>query len=103
MWSLTGYEMVDWSKPDFVGLHGYLSHDKNEVKMYIDFGQFKFYYSNIQEKTPIHLTWTEVYTLWLVYSGRIEESEKGYLEKLIEYGYLKDVDGVIRPNVVILR
>ena len=99
-WTLTGYENIDWKKPDFVGQHGYLSHDKNEVKKDIDFGQFKFMFKNIHEKTPEHLSWTEAYTLWLVCSGRTEACEKPYLEKLLEYGYLKK-DGAILPNVVI--
>ncbi|MBO5023294.1 MAG: sigma-70 family RNA polymerase sigma factor [Clostridia bacterium] len=99
-WIITGYETIDWKKPEFVGQHGYLSHDKNEVKKDIDFGQFKFMYNNIHEKTPDHLSWTEAYTLWLVCSGRIEASEKSYLEKLIEYGYLKKECSII-PNVVI--
>lgn len=99
-WTLTGYENIDWKKPEFVGQHGYLSHDKNEVKKDIDFGQFKFIYNNIYEKTPEHLSWMEAYTLWLVCSGRIEACEKSYLEKMLEYGYLKK-EGSIIPNVVI--
>ncbi|MBQ9106889.1 MAG: sigma-70 family RNA polymerase sigma factor [Clostridia bacterium] len=99
-WILTGYETIDWEKPKFVGLHGYLSHDKNEVKKDVDFGQFKFFFKNIQEKTPSHLNWMEAYTLWLVCSGRTEACEKSYLEKLLEYGYLKK-GGSIIPNVVI--
>ena len=99
-WVLTGYETIDWKKPEFVGQHGYLSHDKNEVKKDIDFGQFKFMCNNIHEKTPAHLSWIEAYTLWLVCNGRIEECEKSYLEKMLEYGYLKK-DGSIVPNVVI--
>jgi len=99
-WELTGYETIDWEKPEFVGQHGYISHDKDEVKRDIDFGQFKFYYKNICDKTPAHLSWTEAYTLWLVCSGRIEACDQSYLEKLLEYGYLKK-DGSILPNVVI--
>ena len=99
-WTLTGYENIDWKEPEFVGQHGYLSHDKNEVKKDIDFGQFKFIYNNIYEKTPEHLSWMEAYTLWLVCSGRIEACEKSYLEKMLEYGYLKK-EGSIIPNVVI--
>ena len=94
-WILTGYETIDWKKPEFVGQHGYISHDKNEVKKDIDYGQFKFYYKYICDKTPEHLSWKEAYTLWLVCSGRIEECEKSYLDKLLEYGYLKK-DGSIR-------
>ena len=99
-WTLTGYETIDWKKPDFVGLHGYRSYDKNEVKKDIEFGQFKFVFKNICEKTPEHLSWTEAYTLWLVCNERTEACEKPYLEKLLEYGYLKKDDSII-PKVVI--
>ncbi len=99
-WILTGYETIDWKKPEFIGQHGYISYDKNEVKKDIDYGQFKFYYKYICDKTPEHLSWKEAYTLWLVCSGRIEACEKSYLEKMLEYGYLKK-DGSIIPNVVI--
>ncbi len=102
-WTLTGYETIDWQKPDFVGLHGYLSHDENEMKFDIGFGQCKFFYKNIQEKTPIHLSWNEVYTLWLVCNGKTDECEHGYLEKMLEYGYLKKENSVILPNVVVIK
>ncbi len=102
-WELKGYEVIDWREPPFVGEHGYLSHDKNEIKIDIHFGQFKFRYKNIEEKTPIHLSYDEAYTLWLVCLGRTQESENGYLDKMIEYGYLKKVDGEIKPNVVIFN
>lgn len=101
-WTLYGYETIDWKEPAFVGLHGgYVSHDKNEVIQDIDFGQYKFWAGNFYEKTPEHLTYPELYTLWLVCTGKGEAGEKGYVEKLLEYGYLKEVDGVINPNVVI--
>ena len=99
-WDLTGYESIDWTPPAFVGLHGYRSYDVNEIKMNIDFGQFKFYYEYICDKTPDHLNWKEAYTLWLVCCGRIEACEKSYLEKLLEYGYLKKEDSIV-PNLVI--
>ncbi len=99
-WIITGYETIDWKQPEFVGQHGYLSHDTNEIKKDIEFAQFKFQYKNICNKTPTHLSWKEAYTLWLVCSGRIEACEKSYLEKLLEYGYLKKECSII-PNVVI--
>ena len=84
----------------FVGQHGYLSHDQEAIKKDVDFGQFKFYYKDIYDKTPVHLSWTEAYTLWLVCSGRIEACDQSYLKKLLDYGYLKKDDSII-PNVVI--
>ena len=99
-WIITGYETIDWKRPEFVGQHGYLSYDENEMKTDIDFAQFKFQYKRISDRTPVHLSWKEAYTLWLVCGGRIEACEKPYLEKLLEYGYLKK-DSSITPNVVI--
>ncbi|MDE7283531.1 MAG: sigma-70 family RNA polymerase sigma factor [Lachnospiraceae bacterium] len=100
-WTLTGYETVDWEEPAFVGLHGYLSHDKEEVKKEIDYGQYKFYTGGFYAKTPERLTYSEAYTLWLVCAGRAEDGEKGYIEKLLKYGYIKNTNGVIEPNVVV--
>lgn len=42
-WNLTGFEIVDFEKPSFVGLHGYSYPDKNAVKKVIDYGQYKFF------------------------------------------------------------
>ncbi len=102
-WILTGLETIDWENPMFVGLNGYLSYDMNEIKIDIDFGQFKFFYENIQAKTPEHLTYMEAYTLWLVCAGRIEECDKAYIEALIGYGYLKREDTKILPNILIFN
>ncbi len=99
-WILTGYETIDWETPPFVGQHGYLSYDSNEIKKDIDFGQFKFRYKNIYDKTPEFLNWAEVYTLWLVCDGKTDACERAYLEKLLEYGYLKK-ESSITPNIVI--
>ena len=99
-WTLTGYEVIDWKEPAFVGQNGYITYDENEVKEEINFAQFKFFFGNMQAKTPTHLSWAETYTLWLVCRGRIAECERGYLDKLLEYGYLKEA-GEIVPNLVI--
>ena len=99
-WELTGYETIDWTPPEFVGLHTYRSYDVNEIKKDIDFVQFKFNYKCIRDKTPEFLSWKEAYTLWLVCSGRIDACEKSYLERMLKYGYLKKDDSII-PNVVI--
>ncbi len=102
-WTVTGYEHIDWKKPAFVGQHGYISYDRHEVKRDIDFGQFKFFWQNIQSKTPEHLTWQEAYTLWLVCTEQANPCEKSDLEKLGKYGYLRWDDGDLRPNVVIFN
>ncbi len=101
-WTLTGYQTIDWAEPYFVGLHGWQSHDVKSPRIMVEFGQFKFNYKTIGQLTPEHISYQEAYNLWLVCSGKSEECERGYVDKLLEYGYLKTVDGVLTPNVLIL-
>jgi len=101
-WTLIGFEMIDWEEPYFVGQHGCMCYDEGEITKDIDFGQFKFYYNNIQALTPEHLTYQEAYALWLVCSGKAEEADKNNVKKLIKYGYIKEKDGAILPNLVVL-
>ena len=101
-WVLTGFETIDWEAPSFVGRHGYMTYDVNEMQNYVDFWQFKFGYNDICEKTPVYITYDEAYTLWLVCNGRINECEKKHIDALLEYGYLKN-NGIITPNVLIFK
>lgn len=100
-WVLKGYETIDWQEPPFVGQHGWHSYDENEVNMDLEFFQFKFNYESIADQTPEHLSWKEAYTLWLVCHGKAAECERGYIEQLLAYGYLKREGDAIVPNVVI--
>jgi RNA polymerase sigma factor (sigma-70 family) len=100
-WTLIGYELVDYKEPSFVGLHGYNYPDKNAIKRHIDYGQYKFYAKDLYPKTPEFLLYTDVYTLWLVCNGKIDECDQRYIDSLLKYGYLKKNDDVIEPNVVV--
>ena len=103
-WTLTGYEHpVDFNVPYFVGLHGYNYKDEKEIKMDIHFGQYKFYAKDLYNKTPFLINYNDAYTLWLVCNGKINECEKGYIDQLIQYGYLKKDNNVIKPNVLIFN
>lgn len=84
-----------------MGQHGWHSYDENEVNMDLEFFQFKFNYESIADQTPEHLSWKEAYTLWLVCHGKAAECERGYIEQLLAYGYLKREGDAIVPNVVI--
>ena len=102
-WILEGYESIDWEEPFFVGAHGYLAWDEPDIKKDIEFTQYKFYIQNHQKRTPEHLTYAEAYNLWLVCEGKEESAEKGYLEKLLEYGYLKKENDTVIPNILIFN
>jgi hypothetical protein len=103
-WTLTGYERpVDFNVPYFVGLHGYNYKDEKEIKIDIHYGQYKFYAKDLYNKTPQLINYNDAYTLWLVCNGKINECEKGYIDQLIQYGYLKKDNNVIKPNVLIFN
>ena len=105
-WGLTGYELVEYDEPKFVGQHGIYT--KNQIELndlieHFDFGQYKFYYGNHQAKTPEFLDYEEGRTLWFICDGKISECKQDYINNLLGYGYLKELSGIIEPNVVILR
>ena len=103
-WTLTGYEYpVDFSVPNFVGFHGYYYEDEKEIKIDVHYGQYKYYAKGLYSKTPVHINYNDAYTLWLVCNDRIDECDKGYIEQLLLYGYLKIENNKIRPNVLIFN
>ena len=103
-WTLTGYEHpVDFKEPYFVGEHGYNYNDEKEIKIDIHYGQYKFYVNGLYNKTPEHINYNDAYTLWLVCNGKIDDCEEGYINQLIHYGYLKNDNGVVKPNILIFN
>ena len=100
-WTLYGYQTIDWEEPAFVGQHGD-QYDKPDGDGTVGFWQYKFRYQNLCDRTPEYLYQGGVYTLWLLCTGRGEECIPAEVEKLLEYGYAKMVDGVLTPNVLIL-
>ena len=101
-WTLYGYQTIDWEKPAFVGQHGncYNYKPTGEVGT-VEFWQFKFSYQQICDRTPVNLYDKEIFNLWVVCKCMWEECESVYINKLLEYGYLKKVDDVLTPNLVI--
>ncbi len=100
-WIVTGYEICDFDAPDFVGQHGYLLYKNEKVTCDVDFGQYKFGYRCLCDMTPMHLNWQETYNLWLVCTDQRDKAEQFYVDKLLEYGYLKEENGTVLPNLVI--
>lgn len=99
-WTLYGYQTIDWREPGFVGQHGG-QYCKPEGEGTVDFWQYKFRYQNLCDRTPTYLHETGAYTLWLICHDRGEQCIPAEVEKLLEYGYLKKVDDVLTPNLVI--
>ena len=102
-WVITGYEDIDWKEPRYVGQHDHISYDENGTEKEINYAQYKFQIYDHDEKTPDFLTYDEAYNLWLVCCGKINETEKAHIKNLVKYGYLKEIDGKIEPNVVIFK
>lgn len=103
-WTLIGYEYpVEFKAPNFVGLHGYHYEDEKEIKIDIHYGQYKFYVNGLYSKTPEFINYYDAYTLWLICNGKIDECDKGYIDQLLSYGYLKNDNGIIKPNILIFN
>ena len=100
-WTITGFELVDYKEPEFVGLHGYLCSDKRDEKYDINYGQYKCYINGLYYKTPELLTYNDVHTLLLVAKGETDKCDKIYIDYLIEKGYLKNTNNIVEPNIVI--
>jgi len=45
----------------------------------------------------------DAYTIWLICNNRIDECENGYIKQLIKYGYLKNDNDVVKPNIIIFN
>lgn len=95
-WILTGYESVDLYYPDYGGLHTASADDLGNE---IEFGQYRLEYN--QEKLPQFLSYSEAKTLLLICQGDQKECNIFYVDKLIEYGYVKKINDTLKPNTVI--
>ncbi|MBQ8717956.1 MAG: hypothetical protein IJY66_01660, partial [Clostridia bacterium] len=99
-WTLYGYQIIDWEEPGFVGQHGN-NYQKPDGDGTVGFWQFKFFYRQMLHNTPAYLGTEEAYNLWLICVGKSEECKQEYVDKLLEYGYIKTVNGVLTPNVLV--
>lgn len=65
-WNLLGMEEYNGIRPDFVVQHG-AGIGLPEDEEIINFGQFKFNYKGIRDKTPMNLTHEQAKALMTVY------------------------------------
>lgn len=99
-WTLTGYETIDWSEPDFVGMHG--GGDMPEgAEIDVRFSQFKFQYKDMWNRQPVCVGYNNALALWQIVHGKADECDPHCVNKMIEYGYIRENNGVPEPNVVI--
>lgn len=85
-WTVTGYEIIDWEEPHFVGMHGGLTYEETEA---IQFWQYKFQWQNLWNNTPTFLTVPEAQTLRDAATGHADKCDPATLARLISYGYLR--------------
>ena len=86
-WDLLGLEDYKGDRPEFVGLHGCM--DTPDYSDYINFGQYKFNYKGICNKTPVHLKYEEVRALVAAARKELSGIPAAVLDRLVSYGYLK--------------
>jgi len=100
-WKILGLETVDFEEPLTVGRHGYMDPDKDSEDNHPVFGQFKYQYRNIEERTPLFLTYKEALTIWKVAVGREDECVPELLRRVAGYGYLRQTETGYMPAIVV--
>lgn len=100
-WDLLGLEDYKGDRPSFVGLHGCVDVPKNTNEVF-DFGQFKFNYKRIADRTPLHLTFEEVKAIISVAKRHTEEVPTELLDRLVNYGYLRKSENTYKPTFLIM-
>lgn len=92
-WDIVGYQDADIPYIPWVGQHG---SDTN-------FSQYKFQYKNIEAKTPSYLCAEEARTLAKVAEGKWEACRQIWLDKLLDYGYIKKNNSAYELAIVVLN
>ena len=92
-WDIVGYQNADIPYIPWVGQHG----------SDINFSQYKFKYDNIETKTPSYLCAEESHTLAMVAKSKWESCEQIWLDKLLEYGYIKKNNSAYEPAIVVFN
>ena len=100
-WDIIGYEQTGVEDLPYIGLHGNCGYNKNEPSA--DFGQYKYFFDDIMEKTPGYISQEEAYSVYLIHEGKIDEVKPYIIENLINYGYLKKSDNGYILQIVVLR
>lgn len=101
-WDLLGLEDYAGDRPVFVGEHGCGFPDSQEQER-IDFGQFKFQYKQLDQKTPVHLNYEEGRALVNVAGGDWSGVRQSVLDRLERYGYLKKEGDRYRPTFLVIQ
>ena len=92
---MLGFEDYSGDKPEFVGQHGCTNTPERD---YIDFWQFKFYYRNIEQKTPAHLSYEQAQALVAAANNNTDGIPQQILNDLVGYGYLQKTDNIYKPQ-----
>ncbi|MBR5365599.1 MAG: sigma-70 family RNA polymerase sigma factor [Clostridia bacterium] len=100
-WKIIGMETVDFEEPLPVGRHGYLDAENKLVGRDPEFGQFKFVYRELENRTPLFLSRQEVLTIWRVAVGRMEECDPELLGRVAGYGFLRRTESGYEPAIVV--
>ncbi|MBE6713899.1 MAG: sigma-70 family RNA polymerase sigma factor [Ruminococcaceae bacterium] len=101
-WDIVGLETGAVTYTN-VGLHGCEAPPERSNDPYIIFRQFKIDYKDIWKKTPIYLTYEQGEALVAVAKGDASNIAKRVLEKLCEYGYIKEKDGKWLPALLVMN
>ncbi len=94
-WEIVGYQTIDFDLPKFVEFN-----ISKRIKEAV-FGMFRFKYDGIFGKMPYWLSESEIRALALFVRGQAEMAEAEELEKLKNYGYIREKCGKVEPTLLI--
>jgi len=92
-WDVIGYQVGGMREPNFVGNHG----------SKYGFQQFKYEFDGIADRTPHYLTDDKAKVLHDFALGKTDDAPADIVEALVRYGYLSRYDGVLRPEILVLK
>ncbi len=92
-WDIVGYQNADIPHIPFVGRHS--------LDTFLS--QYKFQYKSVEKKTPPFLCSEESHALAKVIEGEWETCEQHWLDKLVEYGYIKKINCAYEPSIVVFN
>ena len=101
-WDILGMEIYAGEHPAFVGLHGCVASPEEQNLPEVDFGQFKFQYREIAQKTPGMLHHAEGAALLAAARGDVSAVFPAILDSLTEAGYLEKKGDTYLPTFLVM-
>lgn len=101
-WDIIGLEEYDSDEPDFISMYGCVTEPNDKEREYIDFNQYIYNYHGIRNSQPPHINYTCGKALVDIAKGRTDEVDSVILNRLAEYGYIKETPDGFKPTFLVM-